>query len=135
MNKVLLFLLLLLAVILFFPISNLIGLTGKNEPIPVVSGRSDSFAKVSQILQNKCVDCHSPGMTRMPIYSELPIAKQLMARDIEEASARLLLSKQVYSGEECLYAADAGQAGAYHSKRQHASCGISPDALDGQFDR
>ena len=93
MKKVLLFLLLLLAVILFFPISNLIGLTGKNEPIPVVSGKSDSFAKVSQILQNKCVDCHSPGMTRMPIYSELPIAKQLMAKDIEEASARLLLSK------------------------------------------
>jgi len=99
MKKILLFLLLLLAVILFFPISNLIGLTAKNEPIPVNSGKSDSFAKVSQILQNKCVDCHSPGMTRMPIYSELPIAKQLMAKDIEEASARLLLSKQVYSGE------------------------------------
>jgi cytochrome c peroxidase len=100
MKKILLFLLFLLAVILFFPISNLIGLTAKNEPIPVVSGTSDSYAKVSQILQNKCVDCHSPGMTRMPIYSELPIAKQLIARDIEEASARLLLSKQVYSGEE-----------------------------------
>lgn len=99
MKKILLFLLLLLAVILFFPISNLIGLTGKNEPIPVVSGKSESFVKVSQILQNKCVDCHSPGMLRKPIYSELPVAKQLMAKDIEEAGARLILSKEFYSGE------------------------------------
>ncbi|MGR8979596.1 MAG: cytochrome c peroxidase [Gammaproteobacteria bacterium] len=94
------FLFLLLAVILFFPISNLIGLTGKNEPIPVVSGSSESFTKVSRILQDKCVDCHSPGMTRRPIYSKLPIAKQLMEQDIEEAGARLILPKQLYSGEE-----------------------------------
>lgn len=86
------FLLLLLAVILFFPISNLIGLTGKNEPIPVVSGSSESFTKVSQILQDTCVACHSPGVTRMPIYANLPVAKTLMARDIEDGSARLLLS-------------------------------------------
>ncbi len=80
-------------------LSNMIGLSGENEPIPVVSGSSESFAKVSQILQNKCVDCHSPGMTRMPIYAELPIAKQLMANDIEKASARMILSKPLYSGE------------------------------------
>lgn len=90
----------LLAVLLFFPISNLIGLTSKNEPIPAVPGSPESFVKVSQILQDKCVDCHSPGMTRMPIYSELPIAKQLMAQDVEKAGARLVLSKQLYSGEE-----------------------------------
>lgn len=101
MNKYLYFLLLLLAVILFFPISNLIGLQGKNEPIAVVPGNSsEKFVEVSRILQNKCVDCHSPGMTRMPVYSDLPIAKQLMAKDIEEAGARLNLSKQIYSGEE-----------------------------------
>ena len=100
MKKIALFLALLLAVILFFPISNLLGLQGQNEPIPVVSGKSDSFVKVSQILQNKCVDCHSPGMTRMPFYAELPIAKQLMEKDIEQASARLILSQKLYSGEE-----------------------------------
>jgi len=100
MKKIALFLALLLAVILFFPISNLLGLQGENEPIPVVSGKSDSFVKVSPILQNKCVDCHSPGMTRMPFYAELPIAKQLMEKDIEQASARLILPKKLYSGEE-----------------------------------
>ncbi|WP_020157279.1 heme-binding domain-containing protein [Methylobacter marinus] len=100
MTRIQWFLLFLLAVILFFPISNLIGLTGENEPVPVVSGSSESFTQVSRILQNKCVDCHSPGMTRMPIYSDLPIAKQLMERDVEEAGDRLVLSKQVYSGEQ-----------------------------------
>jgi len=102
MKKLSLILLLLLAVILFFPISNLIGLSGKNEPIPVISGKSANFAKVSQILQNKCVDCHSPGMLRKPFYAEWPIAKQLMAKDIKEAQARLVLSKQIYSGEEAV---------------------------------
>ena len=99
MKKIYLFLLLLAAVTLFLPISNLLGLSGENEPISVVPGSSQSFAAVTQIFQNKCVDCHSPGMTRMPIYAEFPIAKQLMAKDIEKASARLMLSKQLYSGE------------------------------------
>ena len=100
MNKLRLFLLLLLAVVLFFPISNLIGLQGENKPIPAIPGSSQDFVKVSQILQNKCVDCHSPGMLRRPFYSELPIAKQLMAKDIAQAGARLILSKKLYSGEE-----------------------------------
>ena len=102
MKKIHWFLLLLLVVILFFPISNLIGLEGKNEPIPVVPNSSKSFVKVSQILQNKCVDCHSPGMLRRPVYSELPIAKQLMEQDIEQAGNRLILSKKLYSGEEAV---------------------------------
>lgn len=99
MKKIYLFLLLLAALTLFLPISNLLGLSGENEPISVVPGSSQSFAAVTQIFQNKCVDCHSPGMTRMPIYADFPIAKQLMAKDIEKASARLNLSKQLYSGE------------------------------------
>ena len=99
MKKKSLLILSLAAVALFLPLSNLLGLSGENEPIAVVAGSSQNFAKATQIFQNKCVDCHSPGMTRMPIYAKLPIAKQLMAKDIENASARLLLSKQLYSGE------------------------------------
>ncbi|MEY3807206.1 MAG: hypothetical protein RI893_182 [Pseudomonadota bacterium] len=98
MKKIHLLLLLSVSVGLFLPLSNMLGLSGENEPIPVVAGSSQRFATVTQIFQNKCVDCHSPGMTRMPIYADLPIAKQLMAKDIEKASARLTLSKQLYSG-------------------------------------
>lgn len=100
MKKIPLFLLSLLVIALFFPISNLLGLQGKNEPIAVMPGSSENFAKVTQIMQDKCVDCHSPGMTRKPFYSELPIAKQLMQKDIAQASVRLVLSQKLYSGEE-----------------------------------
>lgn len=99
MKKFSLLLLSLLAIILFFPISNLIGLQGKNELIPAGLNSSDSFKKVSQIMQNKCVDCHAPGMLRKPFYADLPIAKQLMEKDMQQASARLRLSKELFSGE------------------------------------
>ena len=99
-------LILLGAVVVFLPLSNLLGLSGKNEPISVVSGSTPNFSKVSEVFQNKCVDCHSPGMTRMPIYANLPIAKQLMEKDISNASARLILSKSLYSGEEKFTALD-----------------------------
>lgn len=87
------------SIALFLPISNMIGLAGKNQAIAPVMGTTSNFAKVTTIFQNKCVDCHSPGMTRMPIYAELPIAKQLMAKDIENASSRLSITKALYSGE------------------------------------
>ena len=94
------------AVVVFLPLSNLLGLSGKNEPISVVSGSTPNFSKVSEVFQNKCVDCHSPGMTRMPIYANLPIAKQLMEKDIRNATARLILNKSLYSGEEKFTALD-----------------------------
>jgi cytochrome c peroxidase len=99
MSKTFWILFLLVAIILFFQISNLIGLQGKNEPIPIGAGGSETFAKVSPILQQKCVDCHSPGMLRKPIYGNLPIAKQLIEQDMEEASSRLVLTRKQYSGE------------------------------------
>ena len=102
-------LILLGAVVVFLPLSNLLGLSGKNEPISVVSGSTPNFSKVSEVFQNKCVDCHSPGMTRMPIYANLPIAKQLMEKDIRNATARLILNKSLYSGEEKFTALDLGR--------------------------
>ena len=99
MNNKIVFLLALATVGAALPLSNMLGFSGENKPISVVSGSSERFAKVSQIFQNKCVDCHSPGMTRMPIYAKFPIAKQLMAKDIENASDRLVLSQPLYSGE------------------------------------
>lgn len=93
-------LILVLTSFLFFSLSNLLGLTEKNAPISVKAGASSEYVKVSDILQNKCVDCHSPGMTRMPVYSELPIAKQLIEKDIQEGGNRFILSKEIYSGEK-----------------------------------
>ncbi|OQK17418.1 cytochrome-c peroxidase [Methyloprofundus sedimenti] len=93
-------LVLVLTGFLLFSISNLLGVNGENNPIAVQSGTSRDYVKVSRILQNKCVDCHSPGMTRMPIYSELPIARQLIENDIQQGSERFILSPGIYSGKE-----------------------------------
>lgn len=99
MNKITVPLIALATIGLSLPISNLLGLAGENAPIDVKAGSSEKFAQVSQILQNKCVDCHSPGMTRMPIYANFPIAKTLLAKDIENATQRFVLNKEIYSGE------------------------------------
>lgn len=89
-----------LIIILSFPLSNLLGLAGKNEPIAVKVRTSNNFAEISTILQNKCIDCHSPNKVRLPFYSELPIAKQLIAKDIKAASQRFILDDKTYSGEK-----------------------------------
>ena len=84
---------------LFLPLSNMIGLTESHDLIKTVPGKTQNFSDASRIMQNKCIDCHSPGMTRFPIYSKLPVARQLMESDINNASARLLINKELYSGE------------------------------------
>ena len=89
----------MIAFVLFLPLSNMLGLTSHNDPIAFSEGTSLSFKAASNILQNKCVDCHSPGMTRLPFYAKFPIADQLMEKDIKTASARLEITKPMYSGE------------------------------------
>jgi len=84
---------------IFLPLSNMIGLTAGHEPIKPVPGASQNFADVSKIMQNKCVDCHSPGMTRFPFYSKFPVARELMESDINNASSRFVITKENYSGE------------------------------------
>ena len=58
----------ILLVVVFLPLSNLLGLSGRNEPITVAGGAPE-YAEVSAIFQAKCVDCHSPEMTRRPLYA------------------------------------------------------------------
>lgn len=80
------------------PLANISGFTPHNEPVMIVPEASPRFARVSEIFQDKCVDCHSPGMTRYPFYADFPIARQLMADDIKNASGRFMMTKQHYSG-------------------------------------
>ncbi|WP_347985742.1 cytochrome c peroxidase [Methylomonas sp. AM2-LC] len=100
MKNTAIFILLLLGALLFFPLANLLGLSDQNEPIAVLPGHSEKFTMVSKILQNKCVDCHSPGMMRATLYSDLPVVREYLKQDIELARARLVLSEQFFSGEK-----------------------------------
>ena len=56
-----------------FIITGFINLNMKRNILPIVNN-SSQFSQVSFILQNKCVDCHSPNMTDYPFYFKLPIA-------------------------------------------------------------
>jgi cytochrome c peroxidase len=86
----------LLAVVLL-PLSNLLGLSGRNDPITVTGGAPE-YAEVSAIFQANCVDCHSPEMTRRPLYASLPIARGMIEEDIRKAERRWAISGSQYAG-------------------------------------
>jgi cytochrome c peroxidase len=89
----------ILLAVISLPLSNLLGLSGRNEPITVKGGVPE-YAEVSAILQEKCVDCHSPEMTRRPLYAGLPIARGMIEADIREAERRWGVSHSQYAGAE-----------------------------------
>jgi len=86
----------LIAGVLALPISNYFL---KRQPIEVTGGVPE-FKAVSQILQNKCADCHSPGMLVEPVYGNFPFAKQLIADDVAAAQKEIVFSRENLSGEE-----------------------------------
>lgn len=65
-----------------------------------VTGGVPEFKPVSKLMQNKCVDCHTPGMISEPIYAKLPGASQLIKSDMEEAQQQIIFSKDHLSGEK-----------------------------------
>lgn len=83
---------------LFLPLSNLLGINGEKTPIPVQSD-DVRFQKVSQLFQAKCMDCHTPSMSRLPIYTQLPVAKQIIENDIAMASRHMTITPAHYSGK------------------------------------
>ncbi len=65
-----------------------------------VTGGVEEFKPVSKIMQNKCVDCHTPGMISEPIYAKLPGASQLIQADMDAAQQQIIFSKEHLSGEK-----------------------------------
>ena len=99
MRKWVIVVVVVLVLVLFLPVSNLIGLGGRNVPI-AVKGGAPRFQSVSLVLQEKCVDCHSSALTRMPIYAKLPIASAMIRKDIEEGEEHFKVTREQYSGEQ-----------------------------------
>lgn len=79
---------------LSMPISNFFL---KREQIEVQSGVPE-FKAVSLIMQNKCVDCHTPGMVSDPLYVNLPLASQLIRDDMAAAQQEIIFSKDHLNG-------------------------------------
>ncbi len=85
------------ALILFglaFPVSNLIA---PRTFIPVRS-QDEKFKAFSNNFQQKCADCHSPGLTQYPFYFSLPIAKDIVHSDIMSAQQVFQITPEQLSG-------------------------------------
>src|SRR5579875_230194 len=83
---------------LALPVSNLVTPREKLE----VKSADPRYREVSLLLQGSCADCHTPNLTRYPIYFELPIARDIIGKDIKEARQELI-------GEEPLDAVQLGR--------------------------
>lgn len=82
-------------VALAMPISNFFL---KRQSIEVTGGVPE-FKPVSKMMQNKCVDCHTPGMYARPIYENFPYANKLIKDDIEAAQKKIVFTRENLSGE------------------------------------
>jgi len=87
---------LLLLVVLVHPISNFFLKRSIVEP----TAGLPELAKASVVMQNKCADCHSPGMMIAPIYYGYPYAGQLIADDMRIAQKHLVISREHLTGQK-----------------------------------
>jgi|AGTN01.2.fsa_nt_gi hypothetical protein len=85
-----------LIVVLIHPISNFF----LNRSILGVEAGVPEFGKASVVMQNKCADCHSPGMMVEPIYYGYPYAGELIADDMRVAQKNMLISREHLTGQK-----------------------------------
>jgi cytochrome c peroxidase len=83
-----------LGVALLLPLSNLMS----PRTILQSESKDPEFAALSSMLQNKCADCHSPGLAHFPIYTNLPIARQMIDKDIADAQSSFVISPEQLKG-------------------------------------
>lgn len=86
----------LLIFVLIHPISNFF----LNRSILEVTGGRPEFGKASVVMQNKCADCHSPGMMAQPIYYGYPYAGELIADDMRIAQKNMLITREHLTGQK-----------------------------------
>lgn len=83
---------------LSLPIANY--LTPRNY-LQIVSQQQSNpeFVNFSKQLQISCANCHTAGLTEYPFYFKLPIAKQLIEQDIQEAQEDFPIDRSKLTGE------------------------------------
>ena len=74
---------------LLFPLINLFV----DKPVEIapeaLEGKTPLFQKAAPVIQESCLTCHS-SHTQLPWYASLPIAKQIISNNIEEAREEVL---------------------------------------------
>ena len=78
------------------PLSNL--MTARHlMPVTLHAGRR--FAEISAVLQTSCMDCHTPNLTHYPIYYHLPVAGEIIARDIRAGQTVFVITAEQLAGK------------------------------------
>ncbi len=87
------------AVLLLAPA--VLNLFSKRTLVPVAQG-VEELEKASPILQNKCADCHTPGLSSSPLYASLPGVHEYLDTDIREAQKSFLLTQDQLTGRDSI---------------------------------
>lgn len=82
------------------------------EPREKVQVVDPKFTEISDLLQTKCSDCHTPNKTVYPFYFNLPIAHQIISNDIKHAQNALVITEDQLAGKEAINAVDIVRIGA-----------------------
>ena len=93
MKKVLWFIL-VLAVVLAFPVSNLFR-AHKPHRTPAAGSFDPLQENAVLLFETKCVDCHSED-TDKPFYARIPIVSSIIANDVKRAKERLNIPKECF---------------------------------------
>lgn len=96
-----------LAIAILFPLSNFMM---KHDSVTEFIGQSNSGSisiekaqLINKAFQKKCIDCHS-SETKLPFYANLPVAKQIIEKDIKAGIRRFDLSKDLQNPSELILA-------------------------------
>lgn len=92
--KKLLWVVVLLAIALAFPVSNLFS-TRKADPALRANVKDARLEKVVAIFEQKCLDCHS-DKTIMPFYANLPVVSSMIAADIKRGTELLNMPQECF---------------------------------------
>jgi len=65
-------------------------------PPETFSGKSPLFENAAPIIQESCLVCHS-SQAQIPWYGSLPLAKQLIQRNIEEGREEIDLERALFT--------------------------------------
>lgn len=85
-----------LLIVLAFPVSNLIGDNAKQDELKVKANASNEYKEFTEVLKQNCIDCHS-SKTKMPFYAKLPIAKDLIGKDIREGIEHFDMEQEIFA--------------------------------------
>jgi len=80
----------------------LINLVQPREHLSVETSAGKDFVYISNMLQEKCSDCHTPHKKTLPFYFSLPIAREIISRDIADAQNTFTISEEQLTGKQAM---------------------------------